>query len=86
MKKEKNKGMDELSEEHVIFDNNIIPDPIKKKESSITLNKYLTDFSKNHSIDNVIKYWYAKKEPKTVKKSKNEWDKIIEDFFKEEAI
>jgi hypothetical protein len=62
-----------------------VKDPVSKKESLMTLNKYLTDYSKYHNVDNVIKHWYSRKEVKTVVKTKDEWDKIIEDFFKQEA-
>ena len=83
----KNKNKDFFNEDGKIqeeYKPNIPSDPIEKRKDAITLSKYLTDFSKNHNIDNVIKFWHYKKEPKSATKSKSEWDIIIEDFFKQE--
>jgi hypothetical protein len=76
LKKEEQNDLIEDKKENIFEEQN------NKGSDKIIFEKYLADFSKNHKLDNAIKLWYFKKQPKTVKKSKSEWDKIIEEFLK----
>lgn len=53
------------------------------KNSKITLNEYLSEYSKKRNMDKIIKNWYQNKEKMNVSKSKNEWDQIVEEFYNE---
>ena len=50
----------------------------------MTLDSYLSNFSKNRRIDGVVKKWFfTKNGARYCVKNKKEWDEIINSFFKE---
>lgn len=55
----------------------------KQNENVFSLNEYLSQYSKNHVTDDIIKKWYQTKEVMNVKKTKTEWESVIHAFFSE---
>jgi len=50
---------------------------------TMTLNKYLTNYSKKRSIDTVFVKWFQRQDPLNPLKSKAEWDKLVKKFLNE---
>ncbi len=46
----------------------------------ITLNEYLSNYSRNRNLDRIIISWYRKINPNNPKFEKIAWDKIIDKF------
>jgi len=59
--------------------------PVKKVEV-MTLNQYLSKYNRKRVLDNVIRQWYSKIDNMNPSKSKEQWDKIINDFYNEKDI
>lgn len=53
------------------------------KEEIITFNEYLSIYNRNRVLDNVLKKWFSKIDNTNPKKSKSEWDILIEVFYNE---
>lgn len=70
-----NKKIEEKEEIKINFKPEIILPP------KISLNEYLTSFSIHRKQDKVIQKWYQAKDPTNPKKTKDEWDIIINSFF-----
>lgn len=55
--------------------------------NGITLDNYLSNFSKNRLIDKAVKLWFTSKNGNGYcLKPVKEWDNIIGDFFSETEI
>jgi len=65
-----------------IKENPIFP-VVETSETIYTLNEYLSNFSRNRNLDNVITKWHQRQQYQNIKKTKNEWDIIITNFFNE---
>lgn len=51
-------------------------------DTTVTIEKYLSDYSKNHRIDKVIIKWFREKNgSRYCEKTVKSWNKIIEEFF-----
>jgi hypothetical protein len=52
---------------------------------TITLNEYLSRYNRKRILDNVIRKWFFanNKNNPNPKKSKEEWDKILQSFYNE---
>lgn len=57
--------------------------PIDPPEVLISLNEYVSKHNSQRVLDNVIKYWFSLKDNSNPKKTKEEWDEIINMFHKE---
>lgn len=53
------------------------------KKDTISLNEYLSKYNGKRVLDNIIRKWYFKKNNTNPKKTKVEWDKLIEEFHNE---
>jgi hypothetical protein len=49
----------------------------------MTLNEYLSNFSKNRNLDKIIISWYRKKNQFNPSCKKEFWDKTIKEFNEE---
>lgn len=50
----------------------------------MTLDEYLSNYSKRRRIDGVIKKWFTSKYGvEYIKQTKKNWDKTIEEFYSE---
>ena len=56
-------------------------------DTTMTIEKYLSDNSKNHRIDKIIIKWFRVKNGlQYEEKTKTEWDIIVDSFFKNTEI
>ena len=57
----------------------------KIKIPTMTINAYLTNFSRKRSIDTVFIKWFQRIDPMNPHKTKDEWDKLVKKFLNEVA-
>ena len=69
------------------FNRSSRPEIIKEeviKEPQINLNQYLANFFQyNRNLDKVVVKWFMKKDIRNPKKTRSEWDIIVESFINE---
>lgn len=63
------------------FSENISPPIIPK--NTISLNEYCSKYNSQRVLDNVIKSWFSLRDNSNPKKTKEEWDEIINMFHNE---
>jgi len=57
--------------------------PKEKKTSKFTILGYLANYSTNRKLDSVVFDWYLRQDgcKKIDEKTKEEWDKVIQNFY-----
>lgn len=53
-------------------------------EETISIDEYLSNFSKKRNVDNIFKKWFISIDNRNPKKIKNEWDILFEKFMRGE--
>lgn len=51
-----------------------------KTEDTMTLNAYLSTYSRNRNLDSTIVKWYRKKDATNMKRTKSAWDVLMREF------
>ncbi|MFA5300751.1 MAG: hypothetical protein WC389_21385 [Lutibacter sp.] len=55
----------------------------KESKDMMFLSFYLSQYSTKRNLDKVFKQWFSKKDAQNPRKSKEEWDALMKEFFAE---
>lgn len=66
-----------------IVENAIIETKEEIMTPKISLNEYLSSHNRKKNLDDVIRKWYLIKDKTNPSKTKEDWDRVINEFFGE---
>ena len=55
----------------------------RAEEPKLSINEFLSNHSRQRNLDGVFKGWFYRKDNSNPKKTVEEWQKILDQFYKE---